>query len=250
MNTTTNQTQFPPTQISRTPPIANLNLNARTEVLSQFSANLDPNVNAIPLPMELQVGLSPQEWDQRSKDLYNHFSKFVWSKLLRIYLIFSILFTMLGPVIVNVVVNKIFFDGVAPLRLDSSPEEITERLSLLRKAHIVNFAISILVVLLIWVPYYSIKLMGRNKLRALLGNFNNQDAAKGNMSALVWSCPRTSTLQGNATVSIQLPISLLAARQPTLFSNGAYLPPYLQKEPTMMNTQAAPAYEYPPAERK
>lgn len=231
-------------------PVASLNLNGRTEVLSHFSANLNPHSNAIPLPMELQVSLSAEEWDQRAKDLFNHFAKFVWSKVLRIYLIFSILFTMLGPVIVNVVVNKVFFDGTAPLRFDASPEEITERLSLLRRAHIINFAISILVIILIWLPYYSYKLMGRNRLRAILGNFNNQDAAKGNMSALLWSCARTSTLQGNATISIQLPISLLAARQPTLFSNGAYLPPYLQKEPTMMNTQAAPAYEYPPADRK
>ncbi|KAH9821945.1 hypothetical protein DFH28DRAFT_882999 [Melampsora americana] len=245
MNTITNQTP-----ISQNPPTANLHLNGRTEILSHFSGQLNPNLNPIPLPIELQVGLSPQEWDQRSKELFNHFAKFVWSKVLRIYLIFSILFTMLGPVIVNVVVNKIFFDGVAPLRFDATSEEITERLSLLRKAHIVNFAISILVVLLIWVPYYSFKLIGRNKLRALLGKFNNEDAAKGNMSALVWSCPRTSTLQGNATISIQLPISLLAARQPTLFSNGAYLPPYLQKEPTMMNPQPAPAYDYPPPERK
>ncbi|KAG0145747.1 hypothetical protein CROQUDRAFT_45339 [Cronartium quercuum f. sp. fusiforme G11] len=252
-----------PSTIPNINPIAALTFNPRSELIIYFSPTTDPNQTPMPIPIELSNVLKNEEWNQRTKSIFNLLSKFVWSKILRIYLLIVILLTLLGPVLVNLIVSKIFFAGLLPLKIDATNEEILERVSIVRKAHLINFSVSLAFMILIWAPYHAYKLMGRKRLRALLQTFSNTDSSKGNMSALHWSVSRTSTLQRSTNICIQLPIALISARQPSLFSTEAYLPSYLQKESTLPPKnhqigvtgteslqQPAPAYEYPPPDTR
>ncbi|CAH7675324.1 hypothetical protein BY996DRAFT_6430397 [Phakopsora pachyrhizi] len=217
----------------------------RSEVVVSFFSHSNPRDKPFSQPQEVRSVLSAEEWQDRTTALWNHFARYTWSKLQRIYLTSSLFISLLGPILINIIVNRIFFANVAPLRFDASDEEILRRISLIRRAHLTNFIIVSSLLLLLWVPYLTYKSTGRKRLEVLLRSFNEADSAKGNMQALNWTCPSTSTFQSSAVILIQLPVALVSASQPSLFQQEAYLPEYIQK-PNAPQAYAAPPGPPPP----
>lgn len=215
-------------------------------MVANFHSHTDPTINPFPQPIELQSSISAEEWQDRTVSIWKHFARYSWSRFLRAYLMISLVLSLIGPILANLIINRTMFNGVEPLKFSASDEEIRERLSLIRKGHLINFIVICLMFLIIWVPYLSYKSLGRKRLATLLQSFNKVDAAKGNMQALSWSCSRTSTFQSNATIVIELPIAFLSASKPSAFQQGAYLPNYIQKDPTVV---VPPNYGYPADEK-
>ncbi|KAA1082553.1 hypothetical protein PGT21_006861 [Puccinia graminis f. sp. tritici] len=226
-------------------PASSFTFPHRSQVIANFYAHTNPESHPFPQPIELRSSVSEQEWQTRTVAIWNHFARYTWSKLLRAYLILALVFSLIGPITTNLIVHRIIYSGVEPLSLNPSDDEIRERLSLIRRGHLINFIAIILIFLIIWVPYLSYKSLGRRRLAALLSSFNQADAAKGNMQALNWICNRTSTFQSSGTIAIELPVAFVSAHQPTLFHQAAYLPEYLHK-PT--SSQAPPMYGYEAAQ--
>jgi len=211
----------------------------RSQVVANFYAHTSPETHPFPQPIELRSSISEQEWQNRTVAIWKHFARYTWSKLLRAYLIVSLILSLVGPLAANIIIQRIVYTGAEPLKLNASDEEIRQRIALIRRGHMVNFIVICLIFIIIWAPYLVYKSMGRRRLSALLSSFNQADAALGNMQALNWTCSRTSTFQANGTILIELPIAFLSSHQPTLFHPTAYLPDYIRKEPA---SQAPPHY--------
>lgn len=211
----------------------------RSQVVANFYAHTSPETHPLPQPIELRSSISEQEWQNRTIAIWKHFARYTWSKLLRAYLVVSLILSLVGPLAANLIIQRIMYTGAEPLQLNASDEEIRQRIALIRRGHMVNFIVICLIFILIWAPYLVYKSMGRRRLSALLRSFNQTDAALGNMQALNWTCSRASTFQANGTIVIELPIAFLSAHQPTLFHPTAYLPEYIRKEPA---SQTPPLY--------
>ncbi|KAI7939985.1 hypothetical protein MJO28_013637 [Puccinia striiformis f. sp. tritici] len=211
----------------------------RSQVVANFFGHTSPETHPFPQPMELRSSMSEEEWHSRTVAIWNHFTRYTWSKLLRGYLVFALILSLIGPIAANLMIHKVVYDGAEPLTGNPSDEEIRQRIALIRRGHLINFIVILFLFIFIWTPYLSYKSMGRKRLAALLISFNQTDAAKGNMQALNWTCSRTSTFQSNATVVIELPIAYISSNQPSLFHQAAYLPEYIRKEPA---SQGPPLY--------
>ncbi|KAI7939969.1 hypothetical protein MJO28_013621 [Puccinia striiformis f. sp. tritici] len=211
----------------------------RSQVVANFFGHTSPETHPFPQPMELRSSMSEEEWHTRTVAIWNHFTRYTWSKLLRGYLVFALILSLIGPIAANLMIHKVVYDGAEPLTGNPSDEEIRQRIALIRRGHLINFIVILFLFIFIWTPYLSYKSMGRKRLAALLISFNQTDAAKGNMQALNWTCSRTSTFQSNATVVIELPIAYISSNQPSLFHQAAYLPEYIRKEPA---SQGPPLY--------
>lgn len=211
------------------------------QIVANFYSHTDPSVHPFTQPIELRQSINEEEWQTRTVAIWNHLARYTWSKFLRLYLIMSFVLSLIGPISANLVVNRIIFNGTEPLGFNATDDEIRERISLIRKGHLINFIVICFIFLLIWVPYLSYKAMGRKRLAALLRSFTQLDAAKGNVQALSWTCSRTSTFQANATIVIELPVAFISSHQPSIFHQSAYLPAYVQKE---SSPAALPTYTH------
>ncbi|OAV87163.1 hypothetical protein PTTG_04656 [Puccinia triticina 1-1 BBBD Race 1] len=227
-------------------PASSFSIPHRSQVVANFYAHTNPESHPFPQPVELRSSMSEDEWHARTLAIWTHFARYTWARVLRAYLVLALLLSLVGPISANLVVHRILYNGVEPISLNSSDDEIRERLSLIRRGHMINFIVVCLIFVILWAPYLSYKSLGRRRLAALLRSFNQADAAKGNMQALNWICSRTSTFQSNGTVVIELPVAFVSANQPSLFHQAAYLPDYIQKPAA---PQAPPMYTHATAQK-
>jgi len=207
------------------------------DVFFEFYAHSSPHATPFPHPPELRSALSPEQWHERTVELWKHFMKWNWGAVQRIWLMVAILLSMIVPILSSTLVNHFKFQGLQPLTRDATDQEILDRREIIREAHLISFGITAGFLLVNWLPYFAYKALGRKKLTALLLRYNADDGAKGSMQALNWSLTRVSTYTKSAQVCVRLPPAYMNSVQPSNFDSSAYLPTYLAKDPS-----GAPGY--------
>ncbi|MBW0480613.1 hypothetical protein O181_020328 [Austropuccinia psidii MF-1] len=236
------------------PSLGSLPLAQRSQVFVSFVSRSNPATKPLRRPDEIAEIVGEEEWHIRTIALWKHFARYTWPKLLRVYLAIAFVVSILGPICTNVIINRIIFGDLDALRLDATNTEIKQRVVIIRRAHVANFLAIFLTMIIVWAPYFTHRTIAKKRLSALLNSFNEADAAKGNVQALVWACDRASTFQANAVISVQLPVAFVSANQPTAFHQAAYLPAYIQKTPSQfpppiyggqLNQNTGPTYHPP-----
>jgi hypothetical protein len=209
----------------------------RGDIQFDLFARTSPLAHPFPQPRELQGILSEQDWQERTVALWKHFSRWSWSQAERVLITVALVLSGAVPILTSILVNHFEFKGLQPLPDDATDQDIAARVQVIRTAHAITGGIILGFFLLVWVPYFVYKSAGTRRLRNLLASYNAQDAARGNMQALRWNVFRTSTFNRSASVIVSLPVALVSASQPSLFTSGAYLPSYIRKDP-----DAVPSY--------
>jgi hypothetical protein len=87
--------------------LASFTFPHRSQVIANFYAHTNPESHPFPQPIELRSSVSEQEWQTRTVAIWNHFAHYTWSKFLRAYLILALVFSLIGPIIANLIVHRL-----------------------------------------------------------------------------------------------------------------------------------------------